>query len=99
MSPNTSPNRFDAYELDGTVSPDHYYLAHVSVGVLELGMSSYFRWRTQNREFVGQAGYLSDLGLYVTWQREDQALQRRIDKARAARGSGETSPSEKRPRD
>jgi hypothetical protein len=83
-----SPNRFDAYELDGSVSTDHYYLAHVAVGVLELGMSSYFRWRTKERDFKGAPGYLSDLGLYVTWQREDHALQRRIAKALASGRSG-----------
>lgn len=89
-----SPNRFDAYELDGSVSTDHYYLAHVAVGVLELGMSSYFRWRTKERDFKGAPGYLSELGLYVTWQREDHALQRRIAKALATK-----EPGEKRGRD
>jgi hypothetical protein len=89
-----SPHRFDAYELDGSVSPDHYYLAHVAVGVLELGMSSYFRWRTTDREFKGAPGYLSDLGLYVTWQREDQAMERRIAKARASWKSGQQGSRE-----
>lgn len=56
-------------------------LFHPSVGRLELGMSSYFKWRAMPLLRESQSGYHSSAGLYTTWQREDHALELMIRQA------------------
>lgn len=56
-------------------------LYHPLVGRLELGMSSYFKWRAMPLLRESQTCYQTSAGLNATWQREDHALELMIRQA------------------
>lgn len=50
-------------------------LFHPSVGMLDLGMSSYLHWAAMPLVREPLPGYQACAGLYAAWQREDHALE------------------------
>ncbi len=93
---------------DLTEEHKFYDLVHPALGILELGMSSFFRWQARQSgpgggkdNLIGDPGYRTSVGLYVQWQRENHEVELRIERTwakweaqRKARESNKQPPNQ-----